>query len=139
MASISIFSALVNVLNQIFDLVIGNLGGYDEELEANIVTGSAPAGTLSNLNIARGTVDEFFFTAMYAIICYLIGLSCFKLVDLIPNNILRWAGQSVSTFAEQSGDPAASLVQYSYMGSQMALGPLNQGLQGIATRAAPKI
>ncbi|HOO81235.1 MAG TPA: DotA/TraY family protein [Alphaproteobacteria bacterium] len=116
-ASISIFSALVNVLNQIFDLVIGNLGGYDEELEANIVTGSAPAGTLSNLNIARGTVDEFFFTAMYAIICYLIGLSCFKLVDLIPNNILRWMGVSVSTFQENAGDPAGKLSSNVYKGT----------------------
>ena len=66
-ASINIFSALVNVLNQIFDLVIANLGGLDEELEANIATG-AVAGVASVSNMSRGPLDEFFFTAMYAII-----------------------------------------------------------------------
>ncbi|MCB9983791.1 MAG: DotA/TraY family protein [Rhodospirillales bacterium] len=115
-ASINIFSALVNVLNQIFDLVIANLGGLDEELEANIATG-AVAGVASVSNMSRGPLDEFFFTAMYAIICYLMGLACFKLVDLIPNNILRWMGVSVSTFQENAGDPAGQLTGNVYKGA----------------------
>lgn len=116
LASVSVFTALVNVLNQIFDLVVANVGGYDYEMEAGISGGSI-TNILSKLDFGRGALDEFFYTAIYTIICYIMGLSCFKLVDLIPNNILRWMGVSVSTFQENAGDPAGQLTSNVYRGS----------------------
>ena len=119
LASISMFAASVNTLNLIFDLVVANIGGNSSGSTDGIsLTGGALTASLENaLTFSRGPIDEFFFTAMYAIICYMIGLSCFKLVDLIPNNILRWAGVSASTFQENAGDPAGQLTNRVYKGS----------------------
>lgn len=127
LASISIFSALVSVLHQIFDLVVANTGGFDATLEI-----SAPAGFVSKVGQWRSAVDEFFFTVIYTIIVYLMGLSSFKLVDLIPNNILRWMGQSVATFGDQREDSGQSLVSTSTVGAQQTLGSLNKGLDSIS-------
>jgi len=130
LASISIFAALVNVLNQVFDLIVANVGGYNAEMEGQIAAGTAPAGTNSNVAFGRSALDEFFYTAMYAIICYMIGLACFKLVDQIPNNVLRWAGVSVSTFQESAGDPAGQLSSNVYRGVTLTAGQVQQGIQG---------
>ncbi len=127
LASISIFSALVSVLHQVFDLVVANTGGFDATLEI-----SGAAGTIPKINQWRSAVDEFFFTVIYTIIVYLMGLSSFKLVDLIPNNILRWMGQSVATFGDQREDSGQSLVSTSTVGAQQTLGSLNKGLDKIA-------
>jgi conjugal transfer/type IV secretion protein DotA/TraY len=117
-ASITIFSASVSVLNIIFDLVVANVGGFDYQEEALIAGG---AGTLpsavSMLDYSRSAIDEFFYTGMYAIICYMMAVACFKLIDQIPNKILRWAGVSVSTFQENAGDPASQLTNQVYKGS----------------------
>lgn len=129
-ASISVFSAFVNVLNQIFDLVVSNVGGYDNELEQLIQDGAAAPKFIAKLQVARGPIDEFFFTAMYAIICYLMGLACFKLVDLIPNNIMRWMGVSVSTFQENAGDPAGQLTSSVYRGTNLTVNQVRSTVQG---------
>lgn len=110
LASIAIFAALVNVLNQIFDLVVANLAGHNIELESKIIAGSGPQpGLESKLEFIASAVDEFMFTVIYAIICYMMGLSCFKLVDTIPNQLMRYMGVSVGSFKENAGDPAAQL------------------------------
>jgi len=135
LASISIFSALVSVLNQIFDLVTTNVGGFDASAE---VEGDSPAiggGTVdieSTIQTARGAIDEFFFTIIYTIIIYLMGMSSFKLIDLIPNNILRWMGQSTATFNDQREDAAQGLVGKATVGSQQTSSALGSGLQSIA-------
>ena len=125
LASISIFSALVSVLNQTFDLVVANLGGFDTELE---LSGAAATSKVAEW---RGAIDEFFFTVIYVIIVYLMGMSSFKLVDMIPNNILRWMGQSVATFGDQREDAGQSLIGTATVGSQQTLGAIGGGLKGL--------
>lgn len=127
LASISTYSALVNVLNNIFSLVVENAAGYDVQSEL-----TNPRFTLS---YTRGLIDEFFFTVIYAIIVYMLGMSSFKLVDTMPNNILRWMGQSVATFGDQREDPAQSLVSRASIGSQQVLGKIGGGLQSIVGAA----
>lgn len=147
LAGIAVFTAQVQVLNEIWQLVVSNVSGFNSALATGpYCPASVAAGTgigagpvTGSIDYLRNQADRLFYTVMYAIIVYMLAMSSFKLVDLIPNNIMRWLGTSVSTFGEQSGDPAASLVQYSYMGSQMAMGPINQGIQGITARAAPRI
>ena len=128
LASIAIFSAMVSVLHQIFDLVIANTGGFDVAAELDP---TVAAGTASQLAVMRGAIDEFFYTVIYAVIVYLMGLSSFKLVDLIPNNILRWMGQSVASFGDKNEDMGQKLVGSATIGTQQALGSIGGGLQSI--------
>ena len=125
LASISIFSALVDVLNSIFDMVVNNIGGYDMAKELSV-----PAAE-STSRFLRSRIDEFFFTVIYAILVYMIGMSSFKLIDTIPNNILRWMGQTVATFGDQREDPAQALVSKATVGSQQALSKIGGGLHKV--------
>lgn len=129
LASIATFSALVSVLNSIFDLVMANVGGFDmtEELMDSSGTG------INLLDRARGRIDEFFFTVIYAIIVYLMGMSSFKLIDTIPNNILRWMGQSVATFNDSREDPAKGLVSRATISSQQISSRIGGALQGMTS------
>lgn len=127
LASITIYAALVNVLNSIFSLVTENTAGYDIDSEA--------ANPRFTLNFMRSLIDEFFFTVIYTIIVYMLGMSSFKLVDTMPNNILRWMGQSVATFGDQREDPAQGLVSRASIGSQQVLGKVGGGLGGMVNAA----
>ncbi len=111
-ASLLIFSAMVKTLNGIFDVVVANLSGFSGELslcgsEISAGGGAAPENTLDSF---RGPVDAFFFTIVYAIIVYILGMSSFKLIDLIPNQILRWMGNTTPTFNDSSEEPGKELV-----------------------------
>lgn len=121
LASISIFSATVYVLNDIWGLVTSNLAGHDP----------ASAAPGLNMEFFRGSIDQFFYTIVYAIVVYMMGMSSFKLIDMIPNQILRWMGSSASTFNDTREDPAAGMVSTAYIGSDQVLGqmegPLKQG------------
>ena len=126
LASISIFSALVKVLNDIFTIVTENTAGYDIEAEVTAIG----ASTIDKM---RGPIDRFFFTVIYAIIVYMIGMSSFKLIDQIPNNILRWMGQSIATFNDQREDAAQGLVGKASVGSQQTLSKIGGGLGGLVS------
>ncbi|MCK5375053.1 MAG: DotA/TraY family protein, partial [Alphaproteobacteria bacterium] len=130
LASISIFAALVNVLNSIFNLIAQNAGGYD--MKSQLMDASFSGEYM------RSLIDQFFFTVIYTIIVYMIGMSCFKLIDQIPNNILRWMGQAVSSFGDQREDPAQGLTSRASIGSQQVLGKLGGGLQGLSSSAIGK-
>ena len=127
LASVATYSAFVNILNDTFDLVVSNTGGFD--LESELVD---TQGLINNL---RSLIDEFFFTVLYAIVVYMLGLSSFKLIDTIPNNILRWMGQSVATFGDQREDPAQQLVSRASSGSQQALSRVGGGLSSLVGAA----
>ncbi len=136
LASILIFSAMVKILNEVFSLVVSNLSGFDASNPtatcgsgSKIDTGSAPTGSIEYF---RGPVDEFFFTIVYAILVYMMAMSSFKLIDLIPNNILRWMGAGVSTFNDQAGEPADGLLSKMAIGGSM----MGQQLQGAVSQGA---
>lgn len=124
LASIVIFGAQAQVLHEIWPLVVSNAVGFDEANTA------ADANATGGLRYLRSAVDNLFFTIIYAIIVYMLGMASFKMIDLVPNHILRWMGASVSTFGDQSGDPAQNLVRNSFMGSSMLSGPAQQVMQG---------
>ncbi|MCB9975290.1 MAG: DotA/TraY family protein [Rhodospirillales bacterium] len=117
-ASLQVFTALVNGLNDSFHMVVLNAAGYD--IEQNLTSPSFslplsnPAGPQGTIDFLRGPIDEFFYTVIYAIIVYMLALSNFKLIDAIPNQILRWMGATVSTFKENAGDPAQGLAGKMY-------------------------
>ena len=124
LASIQIFTAMVTVLNQIFDLVTQNVSGFDQSAEFS--------ATIANtkLSFARGPLDQLFYTITYVVICYITGLSCFKLIDQIPNNVLRWMGLSLKSFAEDANEDAGELTSRAYEGAQLATEKLQGGQIG---------
>lgn len=121
-ASITIFTAQVQILNEIWYVVVPNVGGANITQAAGIGAGRTPGG----IDFVRSAVDEFFFTILYAIICYMMAMGSFKLVDQIPNHILRWMGANVSTFGDQRQDPAQNLVRNAFIGGNMVGDPLKQ-------------
>ncbi len=131
-ASVSIFAAMAIVFNSIFDLAVYNVGGVNL---GSTVCGTTPDPSL--MANVRGPVDQFFYTIMYAVVIYIMGLSSFKLIDLIPNKILRWMGASVDTFADMAGDPASQITNYAAIGgSQMTsslIGSLRQGVGAVGS------
>ncbi len=142
LASIAIFSAMTKVLNEIFYLVVSNMSGFDVAQ-----TTCGPDGQNSNASspeagsaeFFRGPIDEFFFTIIYTIIIYMMGMSSFKLIDLIPNNILRWMGRGEASFGDQAGEPAEGLMQRMSTGGYAISNSLQEagrGLSGAADAAA---
>lgn len=143
-ASLLIFGAMVKVLNDIFALAVSNLSGFNPEPGAAGVCGSdgREVGQPGTEEWARGPIDELFFTIVYAIMVYMIGMSSFKLIDLIPNSILRWMGQGVQTFNDQAGEPAEGLLSKVAIGGSVLGGQLGQAassLKGVANNAAAGI
>jgi conjugal transfer/type IV secretion protein DotA/TraY len=127
-ASVTIYAASVHVLNDVFNLAVANVGGVDMD-----ATLSNPAITLENL---RGSIDTLFYTIMYVILVYMLGMSCFKLIDLIPGSMLRWIGSNANAFTDSGEQAAGQLVSYGTIGSNMIFGQLSgaarQGVQGIS-------
>jgi hypothetical protein len=116
LASVSIFAAMATVLNSIFDLAVTNMGGLDFE--------NTGAGWAS---FARGPIDQLFFTILYAVLLYIMGLSSFKLIDLIPAQIMRWMGASVSGFQGGHEDPSQTLGQFAGQAQTAVTGLRNIG------------
>lgn len=124
LAGITIFAAMVRVLNEIFYLVLANLTGQELGGASSTQCFKGPG---EQEELMRGPVDEFFFTIIYTIIVYIIGMSCFKLIDLIPNQILRWIDHEVPTFNDQAGQPAEGLIKYVAIGGGTLGGQLQEG------------
>ncbi|MEZ5903228.1 MAG: DotA/TraY family protein [Alphaproteobacteria bacterium] len=115
LGGLAIFSAMATILNEIFDLVVINTAGVD--LQA-----------VSDSQFSRHIVDVFFFTVVYAVLLYMMAVSSFKMINLVPNNILRWLGQSVASFSDNDKDPAQGLTQYAAIGGARIGGQLAGGL-----------
>lgn len=105
------FSAMAYILNEVFNLVVVNTANVD-----------------LNKKDARGIIDVFFFTIMYAVILYIMALASFKMINLVPNGILRWLGSSASPFSDNSGDPTDGLIQYAAIGGAQIGGQIGSGL-----------
>ena len=70
----------------------------------------------------------------------MLGMSSFKLIDLIPKSALRWLGSGAQAFNDGGGEAAAGqLVSYGTMGSRMAFdqlgGAAKSGVPGMSVLA----
>ncbi|MCF8496427.1 MAG: DotA/TraY family protein, partial [Alphaproteobacteria bacterium] len=120
LASITIFAALISTLNEIWSMVTYNVGGFNPVENMN---GNA-------MDYFRSPLDELFFTVVYAVIAYLMGMSSFKLIDLIPSKILRWMGRNDTIFSDNRED-AGQFIGTAYVGADQAIKPIFGGLQGV--------
>lgn len=111
-AAVVIFSTQVQILNLIWDLVTSNVAGDASSSTPDILAMTSA----KDARFQRGIVDQFFFTIIYTIVCYMMALASFKLIDRIPDNILRWAGAGVSSFGDINQDQIDNLSRYAAMG-----------------------
>ncbi len=117
-----IFSAAVAILNSIFDVAVNNLTGIKISSSGVCPGAAATADPLTSPEVAeaaaragaldKNIIGEFFYTIMYAIFVYMIAMSCFKMIDLVPNGIMRFLGAGVTPFADEVQDPTENLGQY---------------------------
>jgi conjugal transfer/type IV secretion protein DotA/TraY len=133
LGGIIIFGAMVKVLNEIFYLVIGNLSGHRIDGTGTCFNPPGGTGGPTEEQYKRGTVDEFFLTMMYAIIVYMIGLPCFKMVDMVADRIFRWMGVGIKSFGAMDNDPAAGIMKSVSVGAGMIGGNLS-GMQILGLR-----
>lgn len=130
LASLQVFTSLVNGLNDTFHVVVMNAAGYDIEQNLAVPVASLPisnpSGLWGSIDFLRGPLDEFMYTIIYAILVYMLALSSFKMIDMVPNSILRWMGATVSTFKDNSGDPAGELAGKMYRTGEITRAQLMQ-------------
>ena len=127
-ASSIIFYAMARTLNNVFTIVVSNLAGFDQDAAITI-----PSAETDSLSFMRSAVDQIFFTIIYAIFVYMIGLSCFKLIDQIPQQVLRWMGAQANTFSMIAREDAGG--EFKGMAKQGAYHASDQasGLSGALT------
>lgn len=105
LGGITIFAAQVWVLHEIFPLAVSNLTGFEDSAAAKSF------GATGSVEFKRDALDQFFFTVLYAIIVYIQAIAAFKMVDLVPNQILRWMGNSTQSFGDTMADAAENLIR----------------------------
>jgi len=123
------------MMNELFDLAAANLSGYDSYTSPGTYMSGTGTPTFFDAEYYRSGVDQFFFTLLYVVLIYILATSCFKLIDMVPNSILRWMGSSVTSFGDSAQDAAQSLTQYAAIGGgmvfQQGLGGVQGGIQGM--------
>lgn len=124
---ISIFAAQVQVLNEIFDLVVANVSGYSAQ---SITSSSDP----DFIRYVRDGIDIIFYTVIYVIIVYMMGMASFKLVYMIPDGMMRWLGSGVQGFGELNKNEPAGLVPTMYFGVSGAAGQLKTAAGALFAR-----
>jgi conjugal transfer/type IV secretion protein DotA/TraY len=116
-AAVAIFAAQARVLNSIFDIVLENLTGFEDDPNTRVLP-LLPG--VPELDFKRYVIDEFFFTIIYVVLLYMMATASFKLIDLVPKGILRWMGSGAKTFSDFRQDPTGSLTSYmSVAGAQL--------------------
>ena len=114
LATLSVFYGLSSILDTTFNLVVFNAGGFDMSSLSSLPPGSTVT------EWAREALDELFYTILYAIVLYMMALSCFKLIDLIPSKVMRYLGTSAQAFSDNTEGFAEKLIQYTaYGGHEM--------------------
>jgi len=129
-ASIVIFSTQVRVLNIIWDLVTNNVSGFSD-------SPILPTLVQEDLRFKGTPLDQFFYTIIYTMICYMMAVASFKLIDKIPDNILRWAGSGVSSFGDIDQDHVENLNRYAATGGMtvgsQAVGAVRSSVGGLGS------
>lgn len=80
---LGIFSGSIYMLRETLELMIGVLGRPDLGLLATCK---------QNPSDLHDIFDVFFFNILYILLVYLVAMSSFKLIDSIPNGVMRWFG-----------------------------------------------
>ncbi|MBO6816391.1 MAG: DotA/TraY family protein [Rhizobiaceae bacterium] len=77
-------------------------------------------------------LETMIFTVIFAFIAYLLGISTFKMVDTVPNQILRWIGSGAQTFSDNREDPVGSS-QTAFLGGAVIGQTLASNVGGVGS------
>lgn len=133
------------ILTRPLFIVFGLIGGY-------VVFGAAVyllSEVYGELIDIIGTSEflgfsYFAYTIIFTYIVYQLAFMCFKMVDSVPNQIMRWMGQSVQTFNDNRGDPIGQTTGAIIAGAavanqlQQGLSSAGQGFKGAITARQQK-
>jgi len=132
-AATLIFTAQVRVLHFLWSIVTENLTGFDNDPTINVFGEGRIA-------FKRSIVDQFFFQVIYAIIVYMMAIAAFKLIDKIPDNLLRWMGSQVSAFGDMNQeDGVEGLSRYAALSGATAGQSLARGVQTAAQQTGGSV
>lgn len=138
-AAIVIFTAQVRVLNFIWDIVVENAAGFSDAAPEGFTLDPGyfddAGGVLERDGFKRGIIDQFFYTIIYTIVVYLMATASFKLIDALPDNILRWGGAGVSSFNDTNQESIEGVQRYVAMGGMVQGEQITQGVMGAAEGA----
>ncbi len=115
LAAVVIFGSQIKILHEVWPLVVSNVTGF----ETSPATPPDPT-SLGGLDFFRGIVDQFMFTIMYCFVVYMMALASFKLVDMVPDHVMRWMGAGVQSFGGINKDEVSSLQSKFVLGMGMA-------------------
>ena len=123
MAGIATFMAMTYGLDAVFNLAVFNVGGFD-------MTTLSSGGSDNFAESARDGLDALFYTVIYAMLVYMIATSSFKLIDLLPNAVMRWGGTNTASFNDSTN--AMDQVTYN-LGSRadLMVKDIDENLRGI--------
>ncbi len=133
LAAVMILTAQVRVLNVLWDLVTDNLTGFEGWRQ--VAPGQqvqVQYGGYQYKRVPKGEIDSFFFTIVYAIIVYMMATASFKLIDKIPDGILRFMGAGVSAFSDINPDPTEGLTRYAAFGGMQVARDVTGGVQALS-------
>ncbi|MCC7304670.1 MAG: DotA/TraY family protein [Alphaproteobacteria bacterium] len=114
-AAMLIFPAQARILNFVWNLVVDNLTGWEGSLTMQ-APGFGVDPVVGEQSTPRDVIDDFFFTILYATIIYMMAIASFKLIDRIPDGVLRYMGSSASSFSAIHSDPTEGLTRYAAYG-----------------------
>tara|TARA_Y100000590_G_scaffold364315_2_gene422631 strand:+ start:10383 stop:13415 length:3033 start_codon:yes stop_codon:yes gene_type:complete len=146
-AAMLIFGMQTRILQVIWDLVVDNVGGAagDVNIAATVEQVNDEGETVDvnkYFSFSRGQIDQLFFTILYTIIVYMMATASFKLIDMIPDSIMRWAGSGVSSFGDADKNPSDGLMRYAATGGMMQgqriVGAGDQFATGLGNLTRPK-
>ena len=124
-AAMLVFGMQTRILQVIWDLVVDNVGGAAGDINVSATVdvydseGNVTSSSDEYFSISRGKIDQLFFTILYTIIVYMMATASFKLIDMIPDSIMRWAGSGVSSFGDADKNPSDGLMRYAATGGMM--------------------
>jgi hypothetical protein len=109
MAGVLVFSGAIYLLQTLFrDVILIKSGGSASGIEILI------------------------YAIIFAYICYISAINSFKLVDLIPNQILRWIGSGTPTFSDNREDAIGGNNQMALAAAGIVGGQMAGGLSEVA-------
>jgi len=135
--SIIIFTTQIEVLNDIWDIVERSVVETSDGVSAASEVLSGDEGeeisdVAELLELIGDEFDQLFYMVIYSVIAYMCALSSFKLIDTIPDQILRWAGASVKAFSEVSKDDPSQITSSSFTGINRLVSQMQGGSGALA-------
>ena len=127
------FSVGVFILNQLFATTVMNAASNDDGM---MDLASYTGGLVTYTFNTGGVYDAIGFTVLYVIIVYNMANSSFKLIDAVPNQILRWMGNSTPSFSDGRNVDLGTMQGVAAYAANNVVSSASQGATGFIAQNA---